>query len=295
MADGARQRIGLGTAQFGMHYGVTNPTGKVPSRQVKQLLDLALSKGVRLLDTAHSYGDAERLIGDLGVGGFDVVTKLASRRDPSSVLSDHYQDLLKVSLARLKLERVYGVLTHDTHELDNGDLGNVAKSLLHLKETGLTTKVGVSVYHPHQLEIILQEFVPDLVQLPFSLFDRRFLDSGWLEKLRKSKVEIHSRSSFLQGLLVADLDQIPASFARWRTLFQELESWCRESGVSKLEASLAFALSNASIDRVIVGVHSLQDLIQVLASAGTTCREFPDISSKDLDLIDPTRWVLLGD
>jgi aryl-alcohol dehydrogenase-like predicted oxidoreductase len=218
MADKTLRRIGLGTAQFGMNYGVTNPTGKVPVRQVKQLLDLALSKGVRLLDTAHSYGDAESLIGNLGVGEFDVVTKLASRRAPIIGLGDHYQELIQVSLARLKLERVYGVLAHDTYELDNGNLGNVAKSLSLLKETGLTEKIGISVYHPHQLEVIFQEFVPDLVQLPLSLFDRRFLDSGWLERLREYKVEIHSRSSFLQGLLLTSLDQIPGSFVRWRYL-----------------------------------------------------------------------------
>jgi aryl-alcohol dehydrogenase-like predicted oxidoreductase len=63
------------------------------------------------------------------------------------------------------------------------------------------------------------------------------------------------------------------------------------SGVSKLEASLAFVMSNASIDRVIVGVHSLENLNQVFSAAATTCEEFPEISSQDLDLIDPSRWV----
>lgn len=290
MLEKPLHKIGLGTAQFGMDYGITNSAGKLELGEVKRVLQFASSLGVSLLDTAHSYGDAERRVGDIGSQSFDVVTKLSSSRTSLLSLDQHYKRALLISLSRLRTERVYGVLAHDVHNLDNADVADVANSLLRLRESGLTEKVGVSVYYPHQLEMILEKFVPDVVQLPFSLLDRRFEESGWLNILKSMQIETHSRSSFLQGLLLIDTQKIPESFSRWRGIFVELESWCRESNVSKLEAALGFALSNASIDRVIVGVASVSQLKQIQLAAGTRIEGFPSVSSLDLGLIDPSRW-----
>ena len=284
------QKIGIGTAQFGLDYGITNSAGKVKLGEVKQVLQFASSLGVRLLDTAHSYGDAERRIGDLGSKSFDVVTKLSSRRSSLVSLDEHYKKSLLLSLSRLRAARVYGVLAHDIHDLDSADITDVAHSLMRLRECGLTERVGISVDHPHQRELILNEFVPDMVQIPFSLVDRRFEESGWLKTLKDMQIEVHSRSVFLQGLLLSNAHDIPASFSRWQGIFLELDSWCREYKLSQLEAALGFALSNTLIDRVIVGVASLSQLQQIHLAAGTTIEGFPAVSSMDLDLIDPSRW-----
>jgi aryl-alcohol dehydrogenase-like predicted oxidoreductase len=290
MVDKPLHKIGLGTAQFGLDYGITNSAGRVKLGEVKQVLQFASSLGVSLLDTAHSYGDAERRIGDFGSKRFDVVTKLSSPRSPLVSLDEHYKKSLLLSLSRLRVDRVYGVLAHDIHDLDSADLTDVAHSLMRLRESGLTERVGISVYHPHQLEPVLNEFVPDMVQLPFNLVDRRFEESGWLKTLKDMQIEVHSRSIFLQGLLLIKAHEIPDSFSRWRGIFLDLESWCREHNFSKLEAALGFALSNTLIDRVIVGVASLSQLQQIHLAAGITIEGFPAVSSLDLDLIDPSRW-----
>ena len=49
----------LGTAQFGLPYGITNQTGKVPEGEVRKMLKLAAESGIQLLDTAQAYGAAE--------------------------------------------------------------------------------------------------------------------------------------------------------------------------------------------------------------------------------------------
>ena len=49
-------RMGLGTAQFGLNYGVSNTEGQVQQHEVEKMLDFALKNSVDLLDTAISYG-----------------------------------------------------------------------------------------------------------------------------------------------------------------------------------------------------------------------------------------------
>ena len=50
----------LGTAQFGLAYGITNATGQVPEDAVAPLLLQAQEAGICWLDTAQAYGNAGR-------------------------------------------------------------------------------------------------------------------------------------------------------------------------------------------------------------------------------------------
>ena len=72
-------RLGLGTAQWGMRYGIINRTGRPAGEQVGVMLACAREAGIHVLDTARAYGGAEDLIGEL-VGDdpyWTVVTKLS--------------------------------------------------------------------------------------------------------------------------------------------------------------------------------------------------------------------------
>ena len=53
----------------------------------------------------------------------------------------------------------------------------------------------------------------EAIQLPLNLFDERFLNSGWIGKLKKNNVEIHIRSIFLQGLILKK--ELPSYFNNW--------------------------------------------------------------------------------
>ena len=53
----------LGTAQFGMDYGIANLSGKPTKEVIFSILDLAWEKGVRRFDTAPGYG-SETLLGE---------------------------------------------------------------------------------------------------------------------------------------------------------------------------------------------------------------------------------------
>jgi len=57
-------KLALGTAQFGFDYGINNKKGKIPKKEVFQILDYAAKQKIDTLDTALGYGDSERIIGE---------------------------------------------------------------------------------------------------------------------------------------------------------------------------------------------------------------------------------------
>ena len=58
-------KLGLGTVQFGMNYGVANETGKINLSEAKKIFQLAKDHNINLIDTAITYGDSQKVIGKI--------------------------------------------------------------------------------------------------------------------------------------------------------------------------------------------------------------------------------------
>jgi len=56
-------KLVLGTAQFGLDYGINNSNGKVSNLEIQRILNFAYENNIRILDTAESYGNAHEIIG----------------------------------------------------------------------------------------------------------------------------------------------------------------------------------------------------------------------------------------
>ena len=52
-------KISLGSAQFGMDYGVANDNGKPTYLKVSNILNKARDLGIKNIDTASVYGKSE--------------------------------------------------------------------------------------------------------------------------------------------------------------------------------------------------------------------------------------------
>ena len=65
-------KVFLGTAQFGLDYGVTNAKGQILEKEAFELLDFSLDKGIKCLDTAYAYGESEKVLGRYGVSEFEI-------------------------------------------------------------------------------------------------------------------------------------------------------------------------------------------------------------------------------
>ena len=291
-------KLSLGTVQFGLDYGITNQSGQMPLGLVSEVLALARLHGLADLDTAISYGDAEARLGQIGVQGFRVVTKLPPLPWAFPVgVSDAgvwAAAQLKASLRRLGCDNVYGLLLHRPSDLLGIQGPALLDALLNMQAQGFVQKLGISIYAPSELDAVMPLVRWGLVQAPFNLVDRRLQTSRWLEKLKDMDVELHTRSAFLQGLLLTRSDALPPKFAPWLKQWRRWQDWQKVTGCSALSACLAFPQSFQEVDRVVVGIDSPAQLRAILASKLEPLPSYwPDIESDDDLLINPSRWTEL--
>ena len=287
-------RLALGTAQFGLTYGIANMVGQVSRMDARAMLQLASNSGIDTLDTAIAYGESETCLGEVGTQGFKLISKLPVFPDNCSDVSAWVKQQVSSSLSRLGLTTMYGLLLHRSEQLlgDNG--AALYSALQSLKDNGLVQKVGVSIYAPSELTALTPNFSFDLVQAPFNLIDRRIYDSGWLDRLKDSGVEVHTRSVFLQGLLLMTQNNIPIKFSPWSDLWQKWCRWLLENNISAPEACLAFPLSFPQIDRVVVGADSVSQLAQIVRAASVNTKNGPPpLQCDDERLINPAMWSTL--
>jgi aryl-alcohol dehydrogenase-like predicted oxidoreductase len=129
------------------------------------------------------------------------------------------------------------------------------------------------------------------VQAPFNLIDRRIYTSGWLKRLKKTGIEIHTRSAFLQGLLLMPRSQIPLKFEPWSDLWNRWQDWLNDGDVTSVQACLAYPLSFTEVDRVVVGADSINQLKQIIvAHFYKTPDRFIDLHCEAEELINPSLW-----
>ena len=284
-------KIALGTVQFGLPYGIANKTGQVPGVEAKNMLRSASINGIDTLDTAMAYGNSESCLGEIGTQDFRVVTKLPALPDRCTDVCAWVGKHVAASKLRLGTAELYGLLLHKPEQLLGPHGSAIYQSLRQLKDDGHVQKIGVSIYSPSELEALIPQYRFDLVQAPYNLIDRRLFSSGWIHKLKDNGVEVHTRSAFLQGLLLMKQTEIPTKFARWNELWQRWHGWLAENDSSALQACLAFALSLAEIDRVIVGADSQSQLAQILFAASSyPTGAFPALQCEDETLINPAHW-----
>jgi aryl-alcohol dehydrogenase-like predicted oxidoreductase len=280
-------RLALGTVQFGLSYGIANTHGQVAQDEIGAILATARHSGVDTLDTAIAYGDSEARLGQAGVVGFRLVSKL-----PKLESAEGIDMIVRGSLQRLGIPMLHGLLLHRSEDLTGTHAQAIHTALSGLKADGLVRKIGVSIYDPTELEPIVSRFAIDMVQAPYNVIDRRLETSGWLGQLKDAGVEVHTRSALLQGLLMMAGTDRPPYFSRWASLWTRWDAWLAASGATPLAAALGFALADQRIDRVVLGVDSAVQLREVLSAAKLGSPPVPaELASDDIDLINPARWT----
>jgi aryl-alcohol dehydrogenase-like predicted oxidoreductase len=285
-------KIALGTAQFGLEYGISNSSGIVSEKEISNILSLCLSNGVDTIDTAVRYGCSETRIGECNLNNnFKVVTKVPAVPSIDFGIFAWLREEALASSKRLNSEPLYGLLLHRPEQLLDRLGNDIYKALRRLQDDGIVVKIGISAYDPDLIDLISSKFKIDIVQAPFNVFDTRMSDSGCFSRLKNVGVEVHARSIFLQGLLLLGANQIPSQFMRWSPIFQAWHKWLEETNVTALSACVSFALKASEIDRIIVGVESasqLQEIIDgIAANSNYLFPKFPILSD---ELINPSSW-----
>ena len=283
--------IGLGSAQFGLDYGVSNHSGEVSKEEVKRILKTAQLQGVNFIDTAVGYGTAEQKLGAYNLNNFKIITKSAPIKNQSNDTWFSLKDI-RNSIKRLSIRKLYGFLIHNVNCLAGTNSQKIYKDMQCAKENGLIEKFGYSVYYPEDLDKFFEKFPPDIVQLPANIFDQRFNRSGWLKKLEDQGVEIHIRSVFLQGLLLQSNQDYHPYFNLFKPALDKWQTHWQHHYKSPLEACLAPFSNLPSCYSLIVGVETAIQLNSILESIN---KHYGYVDTEEFEvfdprLIDPSLW-----
>jgi len=270
----------LGTVQFGLQYGV-NSAGRPSEEAVKSILAAAAKGDIDTLDTSSAYGNSEEILGECTTPeeGFKIVSKYP--KGETSV-----GEMFNSSLRRLKFNKLYGYLLHHFEVYKNNP--KIWDEFVALKETGKVQKIGFSLYTPEELQFILDNNSPfDLIQVPFNIFDKKFLPL--IKEVHEKGVEIHVRSTFLQGLFFKDRDALPEKLKPLKKYLLQLDEFSKRSGLSISEIALNYNLQNPCIDGVLIGVDNVEQLKTNLASVKDTPIDI-EIEVKEQELLNPVNW-----
>ncbi|NQV81991.1 MAG: aldo/keto reductase [Alphaproteobacteria bacterium] len=289
-------QLGLGTAQFGSRYGVTNRTGQVVEAEAAAILHSAAKSGVVFLDTAYLYGTAQSVIGRVlpRPNPFQIITKSLSFDGGPIALADvsRARAALESSLKALRVDQVYGYLVHHAEDLlcTGGD--RLFEALRSWKDEGLCSRIGVSAYSGDQVDALLDRYDLDLVQMPLSILDQRPLRNGVLDRLVAAGVEVHARSLFLQGVALARAGDLPRHFTKFRASIDRLDQAAMGRADSRLNLALAFIKNVIGVDAAIIGVASCDQFQEIVDAwnGPSPDLDYSVFGSDDEDFVDPSRW-----
>lgn len=272
-------KLVLGTVQFGCQYGI-NSKGRPNTQMVSDILSEAFTGGITILDTSSAYGNAEEVLGEVAAAQkFQIMSKYPKSDKSVSETIDR-------TLKCLGCPKLYGYLLHHfSVYTENKDVWN---DFIHLKAEGKVEKIGFSLYEPHELDLILEDGVPfDLIQIPFNIFDRQF--EPYFERLKQMNVEIHVRSTFLQGLFFKDRDTLPEKLLPLKPYLETLDRYANDTNLSVAEIALNYNIQNPHIDGVLIGVDTKDQLRTNIRSVSDKRVEL-SIEVKETELLKPVNW-----
>ena len=282
-------RIVLGGAQLGLPYGILNGGETLSREEVARILDTAVDHRIDSIDTAIAYGQSESIIGATSQNRFKIISKLPPLPVDISNVSEWVHSQVQGSLSRLKCTSLDALLLHRPQDLTGAQGAELYAAIGLLLAEKVIHRFGVSIYSPDDLEGIIGTFDIHVVQAPLNVFDRRIL--GVTDKLSALNIEVHVRSVFLQGVLIANPEKRPQRFEPWSEHFALFDEWVRSSGVSAMACCIGFALQQPGIAKLVIGTTSAESLDEIMNSIPNSDLEVPThLQSSVEQLIDPRFW-----
>ena len=197
---------------------------------------------------------------------------------------------VKKSLKNLNINKLHGLLLHNSSDLFNKRGIEIYRAMLEAKKQKLTKKIGISIYDPNMIKKILNNYNFDIIQAPFNVIDRRLLNKNILNNIKKKKIEIHIRSIFLQGLLLMKNENIKNYFNKWKKLFLKWMNFLQKNQIEAQNVCVNYAFSIKQFNKVIIGFNSHDELKQILNIKKKSLFLPKKIMSNSKLLIYPHLW-----
>lgn len=301
------RRLVLGSAQWGMPYGIANRTGMPDEATLDGLVARAMDAGLRTIDTARAYGESEARIGRtlaaLPEGDrMRVVTKLGpSVHEPGlDILEtlDRVAASLTASRDALGCESLPVLLLHRfAHRHACG--GKLWRTLLAERDAGRIGALGVSAATPEEAWAALEDPDIEVLQVAASLLDLRLLRQEFFPRARELGRTIYVRSVFLQGVAHLDPTTLPTFLAPVAEPLRAIHAAAARMDVPPRSLFLAFAREFLPGAYPVVGCETgtqLEELITDwsderidVAALAPLVDALPTL---DAEIVDPSRWPL---
>jgi aryl-alcohol dehydrogenase-like predicted oxidoreductase len=281
----------LGTAAFGLNYGISNQFQQVEKESALQIIELALKGGFYGLDTAQSYGSAHLIVGDAlsKNGNFHVTSKLSKQFFSTE---DVFRSAIESCHKDLGCKKLDILLMHDFETLIDYDPVYVRRLLTDAKAAGWVSKIGLSVYSEDEVHFS-KKLIPELevFQIPENVVDGRLGGSLKLKELANAGNQFFARSIFLQGMLVSDPANLPLSLSPFSKQIKNFQEYCSFKEIDLVSACLSYIQSISWLEGVVIGVNSVMQLNEITAAINSPRQiDFSRFPKIDPIWLDPRLW-----
>ncbi len=279
-------KIILGTAQFRMKYGLKKNRPKTNS-EIEEILKYIKQNRFFGIDTSQTYADTEKILGKKDLKNIKIISKFIIKENQIT------QNTVNKTLKNLKVNSIYAFMFHDENQILSNKGSFIFDELKVFKKKRIINKIGVSVYNPEKAIEIINKFDIDIIQIPVSIFDRRFLNQRFINLINKKNIIVHGRSIFLQGLLINDKIKNP-NFKDYYKKINDWHNWILDNSLNPISECIKFIHGYNFIKKLIIGVDNINDLISI---TDIIKKPFSEINipqkfnyNKMPKLINPTFW-----
>jgi aryl-alcohol dehydrogenase-like predicted oxidoreductase len=282
------KKLIIGTAQFGMNYGIANQNGQVDENEIESILNFAYENDINTLDTAKIYGNSEKSIGNYlkkTDKSWDVITKV--KYSDKSIFEQIQDSKEKLTV------RPFVILAHTAELYLNQEFQS---KLQEAKVKGLINRFGVSLYNEKEInQVLATELKPEIIQLPMNILDTRLYRCGILSKLFNKGIEIHVRSAFLQGLFYLSKTDLKRRFSDALPQLDKLKSIAAKVDLTIAELSLLWLVNLKEVRKVIIGLDDVNQLKAHLVTLkknvdSSVFEEALSIRYENENILNPSLW-----
>lgn len=282
----------LGTVQMGLDYGINNSSGKISLENSCRILSKAFELGIDTLDTAEAYGNAHQVIGNFHLFNpeikFKVITKV-----PHNVVLGEIEQKIRTYINDLNVDSLEVLMFHSFDSYENNR--SIITILNDLKALGMIKHIGVSIYTNNQIEALLSDDNVTVVQMPFNLLDNESIRGDLMSKMKANGKVIHTRSAFLQGLFFKEQFENNSIAQKLSNELTAIKNISKEENTSISNLALSYCLNQKDIDQVLIGVDSVNQLIDNLKAIDYKMNhdaliKINALRVDNLDLLNPSLW-----
>ncbi|KAL2831489.1 NADP-dependent oxidoreductase domain-containing protein [Aspergillus cavernicola] len=275
---------------------LTTETALGGFKKMKEAIAFLHAEGVKIIDTAVMYGDAETILGKLDAAQkFIVHSKFPGGGSPTPSTKEAIIAAAEEGLKKLHMDQFEVYYLHAPDRRVSWEIQLDAINTLY--KNGKIKRFGISNFFAEEVEEVVRIakeknwIAPTVFQGNYSAVARR-AENELLPTLRKHGIEFYAYSPIAGGFLTKEVNQLVKGLeGRWDpstpggalygmlynkpSMLEGLRLWdeiSKETGISKVELAYRWSIYNSALkgelgDKVIFGASSLEQLKETVLLA----------------------------